>query len=120
MRLYMQEMSEDSGKAQTTALVLLNTRMFRSYESVKEMAKPDAKTPWGNRFAFLHVTIPQLTDAIFSNPLEFVTTQQITSNKKSSLAAHLTGQLLEILKKFRGAEVCLNFRQMSFILGEEL
>ncbi|XP_031255326.1 O-acyltransferase WSD1-like [Pistacia vera] len=110
MRLYMQEMSQDSCKAQTTALVLLNTRVFRSYESVKEMAMPSAKTPWGNRFAFLHVPIPQLTDAISSNPLDFVSkTQQVMNDKKSSLAVFLTGQLLEFLKKFRGPEAAARY-----------
>lgn len=100
-------MSQDSSKAQSTAVVLLNTRVFRGYESVKDMVKPNAKTPWGNRFAFLHVSIPHLTDdATSSNPLEFVLkAQQIISAKKNSLAVYLTAQLLEILKKFRGPEV---------------
>ncbi|KAJ0110543.1 hypothetical protein Patl1_02265 [Pistacia atlantica] len=88
-RLYMQEMSQDSSKAQSTAVILLNTRVFRSYESVKDMVKPNAKAPWGNRFAFLHVSIPHLTDdAASSNPLEF---------------------LLEILKKFKGPEAAAGF-----------
>lgn len=102
----MQEMSKESNKAQSTALVLLNTRVFRSYKSVKDMATPNSKTAWGNHFAFLHVSIPPLTDASSSNPLEFVfRAQHIINDKKSSLAVYLTGQLLEIVKKFRGPEV---------------
>lgn len=103
----MQEMSEESSEAQSTAVILLNTRVFRGYESVKDMVKPNAKTPWGNHFAFLHVSIPHLTDdATFSNTLEFVLkAQQILSTKKNSLAVHLTAQLLETSKKFRGPEV---------------
>ncbi|KAJ0054383.1 hypothetical protein Pint_02264 [Pistacia integerrima] len=110
-RLYMQEMSQDSSKAQSTAVILLNTRVFRGYESVKDMVKPNAKAPWGNRFAFLHVSIPHLTaDATSSNPLEFVLkAQQIISAKKSSLAVYLTAQLLEILKKFKGPEAAAGF-----------
>ncbi|KAJ0110990.1 hypothetical protein Patl1_03098 [Pistacia atlantica] len=109
-RLYMQEMSKESSKAQSTALVLLNTRVLRSYKPVKDMVEPNAKTPWGNHFAFLHVSIPPLTDASSSNPLEFVfRAQQIINDKKSSLAVYLTGQLLEILKKFRGPEAVAKY-----------
>lgn len=99
-------MCQDSSKASSTALVLLNTRVFRSYECVKDMVKPNAKTPWGNYIAFLHVPIPELTHARFANPLEFVLeAQQIINGKKNSLACYLTGGLLEILKKVRGPEV---------------
>lgn len=102
----MQEMRQDASKAESTALVLLNTRVFRSYEQVKDMVKPDAKAPWGNYFAFLHVSIPELTYATFANPLEFVfKAQQIINRKKNSLAVYLTGRLLEIIKKFRSPEV---------------
>lgn len=105
-RLYMQEKSKESSKAQSTALVLLNTRIFRSYESVEDMVKPNAKTRWGNHFAFLHVAMPPLAEASSTNPLEFVfRAQQIINVKKNSLAVFLTGQLLKILKKLRGPEV---------------
>ncbi|KAJ0053133.1 hypothetical protein Pint_02277 [Pistacia integerrima] len=74
------------------------------------MVEPNAKTPWGNHFAFLHVSIPPLTDASSSNPLEYVfRAQQIINDKKSSLAVYLTGQLLEILKKFRGPEAVAKY-----------
>lgn len=105
-RLYMQEMRQGSGEANSTTLVLLNTRAFRSYESVKDMVKPDAKSPWGNYFAFLHVSIPKLADDWSSNPLDFVVkARQIMNVKKNSLGAYLTGRLLEIVRKFRGPEV---------------
>lgn len=105
-RLYTQEMRQGSGEANSTTLVLLNTRAFRSYESVKDMVKPDAKSPWGNYFAFLHVSIPKLADDWSSNPLDFVVkARQIMNFKKNSLAVYLTGRVLEILKKFRGPEV---------------
>lgn len=111
IRLYMQETRQDSGKARSTALVLSNTRVFRSYESVKEMVKPNAKAPWGNHIAFLHASIPELTDSVSSNPLEFVLKAKLIMNyKKNSLAVYLTGQLLEILKKVRGPEVRINIQ----------
>ncbi|KAF2283190.1 hypothetical protein GH714_043520 [Hevea brasiliensis] len=42
-RLYMETVKQGSGKARTTSLVLLNTRMFGGYKSVQEMVKPDAE-----------------------------------------------------------------------------
>lgn len=107
----MQEISPQSANANCTSLVLLNTRMLMDYVSVKEMMKPDAKMPWGNRFAFLHVPIPKLLahDVPFSdNPLDFVRhAQNVIRRKRTSLAAYLNGKLLEIVKKFRGNEVGL-------------
>ena len=108
----MEENSEGSSKADSTALVLLNTREVRGYVSIKEMIKPDSKTPWGNHFAFLHVPLPKLTDDdsnSYSNPLEFVwKTREIINAKKSSLGVYLTGRLLQVLKILRGPEVRIN------------
>ncbi|KAK1566611.1 hypothetical protein Q3G72_001975 [Acer saccharum] len=110
-RLYMKEMSPDSINTNSTTFVLLNTREFRSYVPVKGMVKTDAKTPWGNYVAFLYVPIPKLSDddddskLLNTNPLEFFRkAREIINAKKSSLAAHLTGRLLQILKNFRGPE----------------
>ncbi|TXG55134.1 hypothetical protein EZV62_020390 [Acer yangbiense] len=115
-RLYMKEMSPDSINTNSTTLVLLNTREFRSYVPVKGMVKTDAKTPWGNYFAFLHVPIPKLSDddddskLLNTNPLKFVRkAREIINAKKSSLAAHLTGRLLQILKNFRGPEAAARY-----------
>ncbi|KAJ6371700.1 hypothetical protein OIU77_002089 [Salix suchowensis] len=101
----MQTADDKSTDAQSTALVLLNTRTISGYRSVKEMIKPDAESPWGNQFGFLHVSVPELTDSSFSKPLEFVKiAQEIIQRKRASLAVNLTGRLLEILRKFRGPE----------------
>ncbi|KAL5793757.1 hypothetical protein ACOSP7_002351 [Xanthoceras sorbifolium] len=115
-RLYMKEMRHDSTKTNSTVLVLFNTREFRSYVPVKDMVKSDAKTPWGNYFAFLHVPIPKLTDNGNSklsnnyNPLEFVRkARKIINAKKSSLGAYFTGRLLQILKKLRGPEAAARY-----------
>jgi hypothetical protein len=71
-RLCMKEISHESSKAQSTTLVLLNTRMIRGYKSLEEMVEPDSEAPWGNRFSYLHVSIPKFGDAKSLNPLEFV------------------------------------------------
>ncbi|KAL9342886.1 hypothetical protein Peur_063317 [Populus x canadensis] len=109
-RLYMQNVDDKSTNARSTALVLLNTRVISGYRSVKEMVKPDAESPWGNQFGFLHVSVPELTDSRFSKPLECVTiAQEIIQRKRSSLAVNLTGRLLEVLRKFRGPEATAKY-----------
>lgn len=104
----MQTSSHNSKtNAHSTALVLLNTRNINGYKSVEEMVKPDAESPWGNQFGFLHVSVPELTDAESSNPLEFVLkAQKLIKRKRDSLAVSFTGQLIEALRRFRGPEVC--------------
>ncbi|KAL9379565.1 hypothetical protein Peur_028047 [Populus x canadensis] len=106
-RLYMQEMSKGSSDhSNCTALVLLNTRMFRSYQSIKEMVKPKAESPWGNHFAFLHVQLPELVASTELYPIEFVRkSQQIIKRKRSSWVVHLTAAFVEIVKKLKGHEV---------------
>ena len=106
IRLYMQAVNQESTNLHSTAVVLLNTRMFKSISSIKEMVKPDSKAPWGNHFAFLHISVPQLTNAEVQNPLKFIQkAQEIIQSKRSSFGAYLTAKLLETVKKLRGHEV---------------
>ena len=72
IRLYMQEIDYMTRKANSTALVVLNTRNIRGYQSVKEMQKPKVKGLWGNKISFLQIPIPKLDQPKISNPLEFV------------------------------------------------
>ncbi|XP_059452448.1 wax ester synthase/diacylglycerol acyltransferase 4-like [Corylus avellana] len=122
-RLCMQEISHESSKAHSTALVLLNTRMIRAYKSVKEMVEPDSEAPWGNRFAFLHVPIPKFKDPKSLDPLEFVwEAHKIIKRKRSSLDVYLTSRLLEIMKKLRGPEavaryICGTLRNSSMTVS---
>ncbi|KAF7822975.1 O-acyltransferase WSD1-like [Senna tora] len=114
IRLYMKEMeSESSSKAESTALVLLNTRNVRAYKSVNEMVDTKGKTPWGNRFAFLHIPIPKLSDddrKVISEPLEFVwEAKKMIERTRYSLAVPLTGMLLDVVNKLRGAEVAARY-----------
>ncbi|KAL2483250.1 O-acyltransferase (WSD1-like) family protein [Forsythia ovata] len=104
-RLYMQKVNEDSGKAKSTALVLLNTRAIGGYKSVSEMIKPNAEMPWGNRFAFLQVPIPKLTASELNSPLKFVKkARQLIKRQRNSASVYLTGQFLDTIRKFRGPE----------------
>jgi len=103
----MLEVNKESRKANSTALVLLNTRNIKGYKSVKEMvSKNNNGAAWGNQFAFLHVPIPELNDPKFENPLEFIwEAHKEISRKKNSLVTPLTGTLLNMVKTLRGPEV---------------
>ncbi|XP_020977665.1 O-acyltransferase WSD1 [Arachis ipaensis] len=107
-RLYMEEMNSKSKTAESTALVLLNTRNIEGYQSINDMLNTKAKGPWGNKISFLHVPIPKLKQSRTSNPLEFIwEAHNIIKRKKQSLAVPLTGTLLEMEGKFRGQEVLM-------------
>ncbi|XP_043689064.1 wax ester synthase/diacylglycerol acyltransferase 4-like [Telopea speciosissima] len=112
-RLYMQNLGPPgSSNSHSTALVLLNTRIINNYQmSLKEMMnKPDSKSPWGNRFVFLHVSIPDSADAEMVNPLDFVhKVREIIKKKRGSLGVYLTGGLLEMIRKIRGPETTAQY-----------
>ncbi|CAK9149502.1 unnamed protein product [Ilex paraguariensis] len=105
-RLYMQATSHELGDAESTALVVLNTRAVAGYKSISEMLKPDSEMPWGNNFGFLHIPIPKLSVAESSDPLSFILkAHQLIKRKRNSFAVHLTSTLLEAMRKLRGPEV---------------
>ncbi|CAI0449265.1 unnamed protein product [Linum tenue] len=116
-RLYMQEMDPGSQAAETTAMVLMNTRMLQSYNSIQEMAEPKTTLAWGNHFAFLHITVPKLIgmsdgDELRSRrrALEFVRTTSATIQKKRfSLAISLTAKLLDLYRKLKGHEATASY-----------
>lgn len=101
----MEQCVEGSGNANSTALVLMNTRLLRDYVPIEDMFKPDSKTPWGNYFTFMHVPIPKL-DQLHHNSLQFVSkTRDVIKAKKTSLAPHITARVIQFLTKLRGSEV---------------
>ncbi|KAH7859411.1 hypothetical protein Vadar_000756 [Vaccinium darrowii] len=131
-RLYMQapppsssheDLQQQLGNsnANATAIVLLNTRAIGGYKTIGEMLKPNSELPWGNHFAFLHVTIPKLKhakngastaidDQLTANPIRFVKeAHKMIQMKRNSAAVYLTGRMLEILRKFRGPEVAAKY-----------
>lgn len=103
-RMYMERVSQGSGSACSTSLVLLNTRMLGGYKPVQEMLKPDSEAPWGNHFAFLKIPIPKLGDAeAKNNPLKFViNARKIIKRKRSSIGVYLTAKYLRLVARFRG------------------
>ncbi|CAN1351393.1 Wax ester synthase/diacylglycerol acyltransferase 4 [Linum perenne] len=103
-RMYMQELKPGSEDAETTAIVLLNTRMLRSYNSVQDMMKPDTESPWGNRFAFLHITLPKLMVPRDDAGCDKLAAMQLRSKKRSSIAVHLNAKILDLYWKLKGSE----------------
>uniref|UniRef100_A0A6N2K7T4 O-acyltransferase WSD1 C-terminal domain-containing protein n=1 Tax=Salix viminalis TaxID=40686 RepID=A0A6N2K7T4_SALVM len=103
-RMYMETVSQGSGSACSSSLVLLNTRMLGGYKSVQEMLKPDSEAPWGNHFSFLKIPIPKLGDAeATNNPLKFVMDpRKIIKRKRSSIGVFLTAKYLLLVARFRG------------------
>lgn len=102
----MQEIEMKARKAKSTGLVLLSTRNIGSYQSIQDMMKTDSKSPWGNHISFLHVSIPKLSQASLSNPLQFVwKAQKIIKRKRNSFTVFLIGWLLDLELKIRGHEV---------------
>ncbi|KAI3908544.1 hypothetical protein MKX01_009346 [Papaver californicum] len=104
-RLYMETASKGSGNARSTAIIPVNTREITTYQSVEEMRKPTAKGAWGNNFGFIHVSIPDSANVDTSDPLEFVyKAKKVMTKKKNSLIVHVTGILIELMRKLRGPE----------------
>ncbi|KAL7000427.1 hypothetical protein U1Q18_001577 [Sarracenia purpurea var. burkii] len=112
-RLYMKETSGDpSSKSNSTALVAMNTRNVSSYKTVEEMinVKSNADTKWGNQFALLHVAIPDLHGAEYSDPTSFVfKAKEIIRRNINSGTVYLTGKLHETLRKYRGPEATARY-----------
>ncbi|OWM91053.1 O-acyltransferase WSD1-like [Punica granatum] len=116
IHLYMQKHGNGSAgnRAKSTALVLLSTRVLQEYKTVQEMARPGSKSPWGNHFSFLHVTVPKFTNYDADNPLKFVHyAHKLIKRKRTSLAVYLTGQLLQFIKKIRGPEAAAKYMRST-------
>ncbi|XP_020088027.1 O-acyltransferase WSD1-like [Ananas comosus] len=113
IQLYIQAMNQNNIATATnkvTALVLLNTRNISSYQSVDEMTKPNARSPWGNQFGFMHVSLPTCANAESADPLYFVLqAKKIIKAKRNSLVVYLTGRLLETLRRIKGPEATARY-----------
>lgn len=105
LQLYLQAAGQGSEAARVTALVLLNTRAIRAYQSLKDMNQPDSKAPWGNHFAFLHVSVPTCSNPENADPLDSIRrAKKIIKAKRNSLGVFLTAGLLEVIRKIKGPE----------------
>lgn len=108
IRLYMQEINYKAKTANSTAVVMLNTRNLAGYQSVKDMLKPEARGLWGNQISFLQVSIPELSQDRISNPLDFVwKAHKMIKRKRRSFSVYLIGLLLQLEMKLKGPEVCI-------------
>ncbi|KAK8939618.1 hypothetical protein KSP40_PGU021524 [Platanthera guangdongensis] len=104
------------GMGKVTALLLLNTRNVNNYQYLDEMKSPDSKSPWGNQFGFIHVSVPNCNDAENVDPLTFVLKgRQIIRAKRNSLGVYLTGRMLELLRKHRGSEVVAQYMHRTLM-----
>ncbi|KAK7324709.1 hypothetical protein VNO77_28495 [Canavalia gladiata] len=110
IQLYMEANNYESSKAESTAMVLLNTRKTRAYKSMKESHATKSDAPWGNRFHFMHIPIPKLSDTRPLNPLEYVleANKNINSNR-NSLGAPLTSLLLHMVNQLKGPEAAAKY-----------
>ncbi|KAF3444100.1 hypothetical protein FNV43_RR13790 [Rhamnella rubrinervis] len=108
-RLYMQEINKESSNSRSAALVVLNTRMIGGdYKSIQEMMNPNNRMPWGNKFSFMHISIPKLKEC--PNPLDFVWhAQKIITRKRRSLVVYLNSIIVEVVKRLRGPEAAAKY-----------
>jgi len=108
IRLYMQEIDYMARKAKSTAVVMLNTRDVKGYQSVKEMQNSKVKGLWGNKISFLQIPIPKLSQTRSNNPLDFVwNARKLIKKKRRSFSVYLIGLLLDLEMKLKGPEVCI-------------
>ncbi|KAL8267684.1 hypothetical protein R6Q59_001482 [Mikania micrantha] len=111
-RLYMESTISQSGNARSTSLVLLNIRSVDGYRSVEEMLhNSKAEHLWGNKFGFIQVSIPKLHELDHAfNPLKFVYEASASIKRiRNSWTMHLTGIMLECLRKYIGTQVAAKF-----------
>ena len=119
IQLYLQTAGQGTKPARVTALVLLNTRAIRTYQPLKDMNQPSMKAPWGNHFAFLHVSVPTRSDPENADPLDPIRrAKKIIKAKRNSLGIYLTAGMLELIRKIKGPGVCctigLQFTNLIF------
>ncbi|PSR89761.1 O-acyltransferase [Actinidia chinensis var. chinensis] len=101
---------DEFSKSNSTAMVLLNTRNIVGYKSVEEMLKSNADKKWGNQFAFLHISIPELGHSESSNPVCFVfKAKEMIKRMRNSTVVSLTAKVLEAMRKYRGPEATARY-----------
>ncbi|KAK7401952.1 hypothetical protein VNO78_13845 [Psophocarpus tetragonolobus] len=81
-----------------------------AYISAKDMHETNSKAAWGNRFHFMHVPMPILSETNYLNPLDYVFEANKTINRKrNSLAVPLTSLLLRLLNQIKGPQAANNY-----------
>ncbi|KAF6162705.1 hypothetical protein GIB67_022364 [Kingdonia uniflora] len=109
LQLYMKRMGQLSGDTHTTALIVMNLRMYRGFSSLEEMLKANI---WGNHFGFVSVTLPPYNhkDIDIADPLEFVVKSKNEMKRRmNSVSNYFTSKLLRVVGTLRGAEAAAEY-----------
>jgi len=115
IKLYLQAAGQGTKPAKVTALVLLNTRAIKTYQPPKAMNRPNTKAPWGNHFAFLHVSVSTCSEPENAGPLDSIRrAKKIIKAKRNSLGIYLNAGVLELIRISKGTEVCCTVRLSIF------
>ncbi|XP_043709633.1 wax ester synthase/diacylglycerol acyltransferase 4-like [Telopea speciosissima] len=103
IQLYMQKIGNVSNGERMTALVVMNARMLKGFNTVGDMLKANI---WGNHFSFLHVMLPsKCKDLKNMDPMDFVVqAKDEMRRRRNSMALYLTKRILGVFRKIRGPE----------------
>ncbi|XP_028761697.1 O-acyltransferase WSD1-like [Neltuma alba] len=108
IRLYMQDVDYSSRTKKCTLLPMLNMRNVESYETKENNMRTgiDRKGTWGNKFTYTHVPVPELTDTLVSDPLQFVweAHHSMKMKKRGHLVYSLLSMFLQMEHEFSGPE----------------
>lgn len=109
IQLYMVKTGNITDGGRMTALVVMNARMLKGFQTVGDMLKANI---WGNHFSFLHVALPtSCVDLKTVDPVDFIVkAKDEMRRKRNSLALYFTSRILNVFRKIRGPEV----RDLSF------
>ncbi|XP_057862164.2 wax ester synthase/diacylglycerol acyltransferase 11-like [Cryptomeria japonica] len=83
-----------------TALVLMNSISQPGLKNLEEMTKSRTKSPWGNRWGFLQLSVPM--DGL-ENPLEYILrAKRMADRKKMLLAVNITRKVISYITRVGG------------------
>ncbi|XP_042483870.1 wax ester synthase/diacylglycerol acyltransferase 11-like [Macadamia integrifolia] len=103
IQLYMNKIGNVSNGERMTAIVVMNARMLKGFQTVGDMLKANI---WGNHFSFLHVMLPsKCKDLKNMDPMDFVVqAKDEMRRRRNSMALYLTKRILGIFRKIRGPD----------------
>ncbi|PIA24852.1 hypothetical protein AQUCO_18800001v1 [Aquilegia coerulea] len=107
LQLYMKRKGQFVGETKSTALIVMNLRMYRGFKNLEEMLKANI---WGNHFGFLTVSLPSFNDIDNVDPIEYVTrSKNEVKRRMNSMASYFTSKFLAILGTLRGPEAAAEY-----------
>ncbi|KAF9603883.1 hypothetical protein IFM89_038164 [Coptis chinensis] len=112
IHLYMLRKGDTSGGKNMNLLVMFNMRMLGGYKNIAEMMKANI---WGNRVAFLHAPIPNITGEEKIDPLYFINKgKEVMDRKKNSLFTFLTNPIINVLRCLKGPKGVADYVHSNF------